>query len=97
MNNIHLTILGSSYFLNILNELEFKNLLNFSNQFNSSDKKIFVKILFPENLKIQEVRSYLLKNEPLILDFVDSFSIFKGQHFKRKKFYKTQEFKIKNL
>ena len=37
------------------------------------------------------------KNEPLILDFVDSFSIFKGQHFKRKKFYKTQEFKIKNL
>ena len=67
MNNIHLTILGSSPFLNILNELEFNNLLNFSNQLNSSDKKIFVKILFPENLKIQEVKSYLLKNEPLIL------------------------------
>ena len=67
MNNVHLTILGSSHFLNILNELEFKNFLNFSNQFNSSDKKIFVKFLFPENLKIQEVRSYLLKNEPLIL------------------------------
>ena len=35
------------------------------------------------------------KNEPLVIDIVDSFSIFKGQYFKRKKFYKTQEFKIK--
>jgi len=34
------------------------------------------------------------KNEPLVIDFVDSFSIFKGQHFKRKKFYKTQEFNL---
>ena len=35
------------------------------------------------------------KNEPLILDFVDTFSIFKGQFYKRKKFYKSKEFKIK--
>lgn len=34
-------------------------------------------------------------NEPLVIDIVDSFSIFKGQYFKRKKFYKNSEFKIK--
>ena len=35
------------------------------------------------------------KNEPLVIDFVDSFSIFKGQYYKRKKFYKNNEFKFK--
>ena len=69
MNNFHLTILGSDSFLNILNELEFNNLLNSSNQLNSTDKKIIIKILFPENLKIKEVKSYLLQNEPIILFF----------------------------
>ena len=69
MNNFHLTVLGSDSFLNILNELEFNNLLDSSNQLNSTDKKIIIKILFPENLKIKEVKSYLLQNEPLILLF----------------------------
>ena len=41
MNNIHLTILGSaSPFSNILNELEFNNILNPNNQSNHKDKKI---------------------------------------------------------
>ena len=69
MNNFHLTVLGSDSFLNILNELEFNNLLDSSNQLNSTDKKIIIKILFSENLKIKEVKSYLLQNEPLILFF----------------------------
>ncbi len=67
MNNVHLTVLGSDSFLNILNELEFNDLLNSINPSNSRDNKIFVKILFPENLKIKEVKIYLSQNEPLIL------------------------------
>ena len=67
MNNVHLTVLGSDSFLNILNELEFNDLLNSINSSNSKDNKIFVKILFPENLKIKEVKNYLSQNEPLIL------------------------------
>ena len=67
MNNIHLSILGSTSFSNVLNELEFNNILNQNNISNHSDKKILVKILFAENLKIKEVKSYLLKNEPIIL------------------------------
>jgi superfamily II DNA or RNA helicase len=33
-------------------------------------------------------------NYPLVLDIVDEFSIFKGQYFKRKKFYKKNNFKL---
>jgi hypothetical protein len=67
MNNIHLTILGSSPFLNILNELNFSDILNTVYQPNDKDKKTTVKILFVENLKIKDVKNYLLINEPIIL------------------------------
>jgi len=67
MNNIHLSILGSTTFSNVLNELQFNNILNQNNISNHSDKKIFVKILFAENLKIKEVKDVLLDNEPIIL------------------------------
>jgi DNA-binding response OmpR family regulator len=67
MNNIHLSILGSAPFSNVLNELEFNNILNQNNLSSHSDKKILVRILFAENLKIKEVKNYLLKNEPAIL------------------------------
>ena len=67
MNNIHLSILGSASFLNLLNELEFNNILTRNNQSNHNDKKIVIKVLFAENLKIKDVKNYLLKNEPIIL------------------------------
>jgi len=80
MNNIHLSILGSGPFLNILNELEFNNVINSNSQLNHNHKKILVKILFPENLKIREVKNYLLKNEPVFLflndkDFIKKNSL----------------------
>ena len=69
MNNIHLTILGSPPFSSILNELEFNNILNPNNYLNQNNKKLFIKILFAESLKIKDVKSYLLENEPIILFF----------------------------
>jgi hypothetical protein len=71
MNNIHLSILGSASFINILNELEFSNSLNPDSKLNHSNKKILVKILFAENLKTKVVRNCLLKNEPVFLFFND--------------------------
>ena len=61
MINNHLTILGSEAFSNILNELEFINTINDNN------KKFLIKIIFAENLKIKEVKNYLLENEPAII------------------------------
>ena len=80
MNKIHLSILGSTTFLNLLNELEFNSILNSYGQLNHKDKKIIVKILFAENLKIKEVRNHLLKNEPIFLilnhkDFIKKNSL----------------------
>ena len=67
MNNIHLSILGPASFTNILNELEFNNILNPNRQANHNEKKVLVKILFTQNLKIKDVKNCLLHNEPIIL------------------------------
>jgi DNA-binding response OmpR family regulator len=68
MNNVHLSILGSASFSNILNELEFNDILDPANQLNNNNNnKTLVKILFTENLKIKDVKNYLLKNVPIIL------------------------------
>jgi DNA-binding response OmpR family regulator len=67
MNNIHLSILGSESFSSILNELDFNNILDLSSQLNHNNKKILVNILFAENLKIKDVKNYLLQNKPTIL------------------------------
>ncbi len=67
MNNIHLTILGSTYFSNILNELDFENILNINEKLNYKEKKINVKILFVETLKVKDVKNFLLVNDPIIL------------------------------
>ena len=67
MNNIQLSVLGSAHFLDILNELEFNNILNPNANLNQEDKKIPIRIIFAKNLKIKDVKNYLLKNEPTIL------------------------------
>jgi hypothetical protein len=66
MSNIHLTILGSTTFSNILNELEFNNILSESSRLDYSNKKILVKIIFAENLNLKAVKNFLLENEPII-------------------------------
>jgi hypothetical protein len=96
MNNIHLSILGSGSFLNIFNELEFNNLINSNNQLNHNHKKILVKILFPENLKIKEVRNHLLKNEPLFLFLNDKYFI-KKNNLKLLDFHVSLELPIEIL
>jgi DNA-binding response OmpR family regulator len=67
MNNIHLTILGSKKFINLLSELEINKFTIINRLPSNYDKKILVKILFPENLKINEVKNHLLKNDPMVL------------------------------
>ena len=67
MNNIYFQIFGSTIFSNILNELDFNNILKASNQTNHNEKNNLVKILFVDKLNIKDVKNYLLKNEPIIL------------------------------
>ena len=67
MNNIYLSILGSSSFSELLNELQFNNILNSNNHSKHSDSKILVKIIFVESFNISEVKKHILSNEPIIL------------------------------
>jgi len=96
MNKIHLNILGSEPFLNILNELEFNNFINSNNQLNHNHKKILVQILFPENLKIKEVRNFLLKNEPVFL-FLNDKDFIKKNSLKLLDFHVCLELPIEIL
>jgi DNA-binding response OmpR family regulator len=67
VNNIDLNILGSNTFSNLLKELEFINILNFKKFVFDNKKNIIVKVLFPENLKVKDVKEYLSENNPIIL------------------------------
>ena len=96
MNNIHLTILGSTPFSSILNELEFNNILNLNNYLNHSNKKILVRILFAESLKIKDVKNYLLENEPIIL-FLNHKDYIKKNNLKLLDFHVNLELPIEIL
>jgi hypothetical protein len=96
MNNIHLNILGSPPFINILNELEFNNIINSRSELNRNDKKIVVKILFVENLKMSEVKNYLLKNEPVFL-FLNHKDYIKKNSLKLLDFHVSLELPIEIL
>jgi DNA-binding response OmpR family regulator len=96
MSNIHLSILGSIPFLNLLNELDFENVLISNKQLNYSDKEILIKILFPENLKIKEVKKYLLQNEPTIL-ILSNKGYIKKNNLRLLNFHATLEFPIEIL
>ena len=96
MSNIHLSILGSIPFLNLLNELDFENVLISNKQLNYSDKEILIKILFPENLKIKEVKKYLLQNEPIIL-ILSNKEYIKKNNLRLLNFHASLEFPIEIL
>jgi hypothetical protein len=93
MNNIHLKILGSIPFLNLLDELQFNKILNISTLPNHNDKIIFVKILFAENLKIKELKNYLEQNEPIIL-FLKDINYIKKNNLNLLNFHITLELPI---
>ncbi len=96
MSNIHLSILGSIPFLNLLNELDFENVLISNKQLNYSDKEILIKILFPENLKIKEVKKYLLQNKPIIL-ILSNKEYIKKNNLRLLNFHASLEFPIEIL
>ena len=96
MNNVHLDILGSKPFVSILNELEFNNILNSSEQLNQSDKNILVKILFVDSLKVKDVKNYLSQNKPIIL-FLNYKDYIKKNNLKLLNFHVSLELPIEVL
>ena len=96
MDTINLIILGSKNFADMLNELEFNNILNSNNQIIHYDKKTSVKILFTENLKIKDVKNFLLKNEPIVL-FLNQKEYLKKNNLKLLEFHISLKLPIEIL
>ena len=82
MNNIHLYIYGSKVFLNIINEcnlgynLSTEDKINFNKKNNS---ELVVRIVFPEALKLNEVKKYFIDNVPTIFFLEDKSYLVKNK------------------
>ena len=66
MNNIHLHIIGSKCFYDLLNELDFNYSISFDKNLKYNDKDFLVRIVFVENLQLLEIKKLFLENIPTI-------------------------------
>ena len=66
MNNINLHIVGSDIFVNLLRELELNYNVSFDSNLAINKKTDFVRIVFPQDLKLIERNKYLSENIPTI-------------------------------
>lgn len=82
MNNIHLYIYGSKVFLNIINELSLGYNLSTEDRINFNKKnnsEFVVRIIFPENFKLSEVKKYFTDNMPTIFFLEDKSYLLKNK------------------
>ena len=66
MNNINLHIVGSDIFVNLLSELELNYNVSFDGNLAINKKTDFVRIVFPQDLKLIGRNKYLSENIPTI-------------------------------
>ena len=66
MNNIHLHIIGSKCFSDLLNELDFNYSISFDKNFRYNNKSCLVRIVFVETLQLLEIKKLFLENIPTI-------------------------------
>ena len=82
MNNIHLYIYGSKVFSNLINELNLGYNLPTEDKINSNKKnnsEFIVRIVFPEALKLNEVKKYFIENVPTIFFLEDKSYLVKNK------------------
>ena len=66
MNNIHLHIIGSENFYNLLVELDLNYKVSFDKNFKYNYKDNFVRIIFLQNLDLISIKKFFLENIPTI-------------------------------
>jgi hypothetical protein len=66
MNNVHLHIIGSKSFPILLNELDLNYTITSDINLIDSHKDLTIRIIFPEKLKLLEVKKYFNVNVPTI-------------------------------
>ena len=66
MNNIHLHIIGSKSFSDLLNELDFNYIISSDKNLKYNNKDFLVRIIFVEKLQLPEIKKFFLENIPTI-------------------------------
>ena len=66
MSNVHLHIIGSELFCNLLTELNFNYSINSDKNFKYNKKDHLVRVIFIEKLELAEIKKYFLENVPTI-------------------------------
>jgi hypothetical protein len=66
MNNIHLHIIGSQSFFDLLNELNLNYNISSDKNLKHNNKDLLVRIIFVEKLQLTEIRNFFLENIPTI-------------------------------
>jgi hypothetical protein len=66
MNNIHLHIIGSEVFSNLLDELGFNYSIISSNNFKYKNQSFVVRVIFADKLPLIEVKKYFTQDTPTI-------------------------------
>jgi DNA-binding response OmpR family regulator len=66
MNNIHLHIIGSESFANLLSELDLNYRVGFGKNLKFNNQDSLVRVIFVDQLQISEIKKYFLENIPTI-------------------------------
>ena len=66
MNNIHLHIIGSRCFSDLLNELDFNYSISTDKDLKYNDNGFLVRIVFVESLQLADIKKLFLENIPTI-------------------------------
>ena len=87
MNNIHLHIIGSESFFNLLDELNLNYTVSFDKNLKYKNQNFLVRIIFLEKLSLPEAKKYFLENVPTIF-------LLKNKDYLKKNNLKLLEFHI---
>jgi hypothetical protein len=66
MNNIHVYVIGSKNFSNLLSELDLNYKISTDKNIKYENKDLFVRVVFVENLSLIEIKKIFLENIPTI-------------------------------
>jgi hypothetical protein len=66
MNNIHLHIIGSKSFSDLLNEFDFNYIISSDKNLKYNNKDFLVRIIFVEKIQLIEIKKFFLENIPTI-------------------------------
>ena len=82
MNNVHLHIIGSQSFSDLLNELNLNYSISSEKNLKSTNKDLIVRIIFCEKFQLPEIKNFFSENVPTIF------------FFKNKDFLKNNKLKL---